>query len=532
MSNEPDRFEEDDDYTNDYVAPPEEVIPEGPQGDVGDRMPPDLSIPEPEPPSLYKPDQKEMKFTQERSASGPAREGEDPIINYIAENFETINKTFERHGDLLEAIRNGSLTNTKHDLVWFATLLSGLNSMSLDDAPNGAFYRPESHWRDGIDIPGTNKLLRPGRPQQKYDKSKRHSKEDAMAYLSYRSGMGGTYETFLPHSGIWVRLRRPSLGEIVAMQTELQSIRVQLGNDTKGLAFSHASFRMLDAVTDLAVNCITGSNRQYKTASDLESEISIFDESILHHALAAVMYPDGFNYSVPCIADPATCSGVVQFKMNMSNVVWYDDAVFTTEQRKFIGKRFQPATEQEFADYRKSFSIGNPKVFWLGDVGIKLAPPSVAERRIAAKIWYDTLIEMSQGAFNESPDGNQRFEYIRRLQQATKATQYSHWVSAIYLKDDDAVDFEDQLFTDDSEIIMEFISSTISEHEYFDDFVAQVNNYANESIIGVIALPSHNCPTCNSPQGLTFNERLPHLVPIDMLATFFTLAARKVSRQE
>lgn len=525
MSDDKDRFDADDGYANEFTEP-DAPSPES-QG-----MPPSLETPPAPAEELFRPNQPEVNFTAERKAQGEPIKDEQSIISYVCENFETLNAVLERNNELLEAMRKGQLTTSNMDVQWLATLITGLNNISLDDAPTGALSRPDSHWRDGITIPGMEKLLRPGRPHQRYDKSKRHSKEDALAYLSYRSGKGGTYETFLPHAGIWVRLRRPSLAEIVAMQTDLQSIRVQLGNDTKGLAFSHASFRMLDAVTDLAISCVTASNRQYKTPSDLEDEISIFDECILHHALAAVMYPDGFNYSVPCIADPKNCSGVVQFKMNMSNVIWYDDAIFTQEQRRFIAKRFQPATNEEFEAYRSAFSIGAPKVFWMGaDVGIKLSPPSVSERRIAAKLWYDTLIEMSQGAFNESPDGNQRFDYIQRLQKATQATQYAHWVSAIYLKDEEAENFEDQLFTDDPEIIMEYISDNISEHDYFDAFVEQVNAYSNDSIICVIANPSHNCPTCKSPQGLTFNERLPHLVPIDMLSTFFTLAARRVSNQ-
>ncbi len=532
MSETQDQFDQDDNYRNEFMEPPR--IPEFP-ADVAPV--PDALEPEGEEP--WTPEFPAQNFVAERSDAGTPIEGEDPIMSYVRESFSTINKVLERNNELLEAMRTGQMTNSNTDIRWLATLITGLNNIDLNDAPVGALSRAGSRWTDGV-APiegwehGGPKLVRAGRPAQKYARGQRQSKEAALAYLSYRSGMGGTYETFLPHSGIWVRLRRPSLGEVVAMQTELQSLRVQLGNDTKGLAFSHANFRMLDAVTDLAVSCITASNRQYKTPADLESEISIFDESILHHALATVMYPNGFNYSVPCIADPSSCNGVTDFKMNMSNVIWYDDSVFTKEQRKFIAKRLTPSTEDEFAEYRKQFSIGNPKIFWLNDIGIKIAPPSVAERRIAAKLWYDTLIEMSQGAFNEPPEGERRLEYIKRLQTATKATQYAHWVSAIYLKDEgneDIVDIEDLLFTDDAEIIMEFISSTISEHEYFDAFVEQVNAFSNESIIGVVAMTSHNCPVCEKPQGVAFNKRLPHLVPIDMLATFFTLAARRVSLQ-
>lgn len=487
-------------------------------------LPPPLAE---EPKEIFVPEQAPVDFKLERRVCGEATENLASIISYIQENFNTINKVFENNSQLLEAMHNGELTSSKHSLEWLGHLFSGLNNISLDSAPNGATTRKDSTWRQGVYDNGGN-AMRPGRPEQDYDRTKQNSKEAALAYLSYKSGMGGNYEAFLPDSGIWVRLRRPALGEIIAMQTELQAIKVQLGNDTKGLAFSHAGFRMIDAVTDLAINCIVHSNRKYTTPSDLEFDISIFDETILHHALAAVMYPDGFNYSVPCIADPDTCNNVIKFKMNMSNMVWFDNAVFTTEQRKFIAKRFSPGSDDDFKAYRDSFTIGNSKVVWLGEVGIKLSPPSIAKRRESARIWYDTLIEMSKGAFNESPDGDQRYEYIRRLQQATKATQYSHWVEAIYLKNEDALTLDEQLFSDDPELILEFISSTVSEKQYFETFMEAVNQYSNESIIAIVALPSHNCTKCNSPQGIAFNERLPHLVPLDLLATFFTLAAQRV----
>ncbi|ABY62967.1 hypothetical protein ST201phi2-1p136 [Pseudomonas phage 201phi2-1] len=525
-----DEFDKEDNYTNEFqeasVASETGITGEaGPTGEIFD-LPPSLEIPEK---PLFKPEQPAVNFSQERRACGTPIKDTRPIMSIIQESYRNVNKVLERNSMLLDAMHSGNLVTNEHDDIWLANLFAGMNHLSLDETPLGATERPESHWRDGISIPGHQQLVRPGRPQQVYDKSKKNSKESALAFLSWKAGLGGNYEAFLPHSGIWVRLRRPSLGEVVAMQTELQTLRVKLGNDTKGLAFSHASFRMLDAVTDLALNCIVASNRHYTTPSDLEHEMSIFDESLLHHALAAVMYPDGFNYSVPCIADPDKCNGVTEFKMNMSNVVFFDDAVFTKEQRRHIAKQFAPASDDDFKAYREAFTIGNPKINWMGEVGIKIAPPSIAKRRISAKLWYDTLIEMSKGAFNESPEGGQRYEYIRRLQHATKATQYSHWVEAIYLKDENTSNLEDQFFTDDQEIIMDFISSTISEHEYFERFVDGVNAYSNETIIGLCALPSHNCPECKSPQGLTYNERLPHLVPLDMLATFFTLAGQRVA---
>lgn len=528
-------FDAEDNYTNDFLSdnppePGEENGQEAPDDDSddGDDAADNQEETE-EVKELWTPNIREFKSVIERRAAGTPLAKENPILSYFGENYEIVNEVITRNESLLKAFRSGDLTMNDKDRLWMATFIAALSNADLNEAPNKALYRPESVWRDGIGNPAAEKHpLRPGRPQQKFDKNRRQSKEDTLAYLSYRSGQGGTYETFLPHSGIWVRLRRPALSEVVAMQTNLQAIRLKLGNETKGLAYSHASFKMINAITDLAVSCIVGSNRQYTTPSDLENEISIFDETILHHALAAVMYPDGFNYNVPCIADPDKCNAITEFKMNMSNIVFYDDAVFTKEQRKFIAKRFAPATEEDFANYRSSFSIGGPKVIWLDQVGIKLAPPSISERRIAANLWHDTLVQMTSGAFNEAPEESQRWAYISRLRDVTQATQLAHWVKAIYLLDPDAVDFEDQLFTDDPEILMEYVSSTLSEAEFYDQFRDAVLQYVNDGVIALVAKPSHQCEHCKSPQGEAFYKRMPHLVPIDMLSTFFTLAARKV----
>ena len=476
---------------------------------------------------IYVPNQKEVNFKNERKPFGDAISGEDPVLAFITENPETISTVLNRCNDVLTAMQEGRMAESDIDERWLAAIKSGLKHTNLEKSPYGATEREGSEWRDGVDV-GNARLERIGAPKQVKDVTRKTSKENQLAYLKHRSGQGGTYETFLPRSGIWVRLRQPTLEELVTLQTELQALKLNLGAETKGASYSHADFLMLDLITALALQCVIGSNKSFTTAADLEHEITLFDEAILHHGLASTLYPAGFNYSVPCIADPDVCSDVDTFKMNMANIVYYDNSVFTAEQRRYIAKRFAPATADDFKAYREAFAVGNPKVIWLDNVGIKLAEPTVAARRASGRQWYDGLIEMSQGVFNEPPHGNSRMAFIQKLKNATIATQYSHWVTAIYDLDEDAVDFEDQLYSEDPELILEYMKDTLSTAEYSDRFATAIENYCNESIIGVVGLVSHNCKTCNTPQGKAFNDRFPHIVPIDMVITFFTLAGRKV----
>lgn len=477
---------------------------------------------------LFTPAQKPVHFENERAHSVEAIEGEAPLLAFIRENPNTIIDVLNRSTDLLKAMQDGKMADSERDSAWMAAIASGMRHTSLEDAPYRALEREGSYWRDGIDT-GKPKLERPGAPRQTNDRSRKVSKENQLAYLNSRSGAGGTFEAFLPRCGFWVRLRQPSLDELVTLQTELHALKLTLGAETKGASYSHADFVMLDLITALALQCVIGSNKSFSTPTDLENEITLFDEVALHHGLASTLYPGGFNYSNPCIADIDKCSSVTTFKMNMANIIYYDNNVFTADQKKFIARRFQPATDDDFKAYREAFAIGNAKVTWLDNIGLMFAEPTVAARRASGRQWYDGLVEMSQGVFNEPPHGANRLAYINKLKRSTLATQYSHWVTAIYDRDEEALDLESQLYSTDPELILEYMKGALSRPGLVERFTETIQNYCNESIIVVVGTVSHNCAVCGSEQGRAFNERLPHISPIDMVMTFFTLAGRKVA---
>ncbi|MFO5979453.1 hypothetical protein ACLBSL_32735, partial [Klebsiella pneumoniae] len=92
----------------------------------------------------------------------------------------------------------------------------------------------------------------------------------------------------------------------------------------------------VNVVSSFALACVIQSNYKFNTPTDLVHVISVADGPFLHHALAATMYPDGFNYSYPCIADANTCNHIETAKLNMSTLVQYDLLAFSEEQKKYI----------------------------------------------------------------------------------------------------------------------------------------------------------------------------------------------------
>lgn len=342
--------------------------------------------------------------------------------------------------------------------------------------------------------------------------------------------MGASHEAFLPHSGIWIRIRVPTLQEVTSMQSNLVQKRIELGKETKGMAFSNISTTLYNVINDLALSCVIGANVKYRTPSDLEDQISTLDEPFLHLALAAAMFSDGFNYNHPCIADVEVCTSVLEASLQMLDLAWYDSNEFTENQLKHLAAKFTPCGPREIEEYKAAFVRGKSRLVWFGKVGIKLEVPVITIRRRAGDSWIRSIIEMTQGAFNEQPHETNRSDLINRLAKASEARQFAQWVTGIFHRPDERT--EPTLVTTDEQSISDYLNDILSDDDYSEKFYSEVNRFIDDSLIGMVAITSFNCPVCSTPQAKQFHERMQHLIPLDMLTTFFTLAAQRVKMRK
>jgi hypothetical protein len=472
---------------------------------------------------LFRPAQAPVNFTAQRPADGPVNPKLPTVLSFLRESTKTFQKLLDLNEDLFERLNNGDIPETEADQLWQMSLYNGMNHVNMEDTPRRATEREGSNWHQSL-MHGEMQL-RPGKPKQKPTNA-RSSRTEILSYLTKESGLGATHEAMMPHSGIWLRLRTPTLQEVVSMQQKLAQRRVLLGKESKGMAFSNVAAMMLDAITDLALNCVISSNIKYTTATDIEEQLSALDEPFLHHALGTAMYIDGFNYSHPCIADVHSCTEVTSGNLDMFALVWYDRTEFNQQQTYHLARRFQDVSREDITKYKTQFVRGQGRVVWFEKVGIRLEVPSITERRHAGNAWIQGIVEMTTGAFNEQPHEANRAAYIDKLAKASTARQYGHWVTSVWHRDDEQA--EPVMVTDDRQTIDEYLDNIMSDDAYSERFFDAVTRYIDDSIVGMIAIESFNCPACNTPQAKAFHERLEHLIPLDMVTTFFTLAAQKV----
>lgn len=461
-----------------------------------------------------------------RDHNEPAIKNKEPIISLLRENNITVEQILEFHEDLFNNVAEGKVAETDEGYKWTAAILEALAHTMLENTPRKATEREGSVWTNTLKY--GDHSLRGGQPKLQLP-NRKLTNDETLLFLSHKANIGAPYDVFLPRSGIWVKIRTPTLTEIAALHTKLGQLKISLGAESKGAIYSNAQSLLLNIVTSLALSCVVASNYKFNTPTDLEHVIDVMDEPFLHHGLAAALYPDGFNYSHPCVADPTTCNHVEEAKLNMSTLTWYDKLCFSEGQLQHISKRFNPCSEDDLKAYSEGFRINTSKIIRIGQIGIRLAIPKIAHRRLCGDRWIDSIIDQTEGSFNEPVHGPQRGAYIERLKNITAARQFTHFVDKLYtLSDDDSEEPEEIPANED--IIERFLSDVVSDQEYLDMFNNEVQDFINQSIVGIIALKNWNCPVCKSPAAKKFHERLPHLVPVDMLSTFFTLAGKKQNR--
>jgi len=485
----------------------------------------------------FTPAQRPVDYTVTHNVAAPSEKTTDleSTLTLFRESYSTVSTVLDRITSLLESIntreesihdkakKQGREVEDTEGNPWFRSVMNALTYAQLNEMGENALARDGSAWSQTVDHEGQS--LRAGQPKQKLGAGK-HSAEETMTYLTRRAGVGTVFDVPLYHSGVWLRLRTPPLSAITGLQYQMQQLKVTLGSDTKGMAFSNVAQVVTSVAVDFALQYVISCNVHYTTPSDLKEKISLLDVPSLLWGMAVTLWPKGYPYAHPCMADPETCQHVTRETLNLNRLFWTDTTALTAKQRKQMSARFAPMSNTAHAEYLDEHVHGAQRLVWFGDLGLTLKVPTLQTHEEAGKEWIDGIVQMTQGAFNEPPHGSNRDQYITRLGMATTARQYSHWVASIHERDEDG---NVELVSDDAEVLNEALNHVFSTDAYVDDFFGEITRYMDDSLISMVAIPSFNCPQCDSPTAKKFHKRFDHLVPLDVLTTFFTLASLKLS---
>ncbi|MNM09838.1 hypothetical protein D3C81_199550 [compost metagenome] len=398
------------------------------------------------------------------------------------------------------------------------------------DRHTATLHREGSSWGQTVDWEG--KQIGGGIPVQRLSADGKYTREELKAYVTRKAGVGGTVDMPLWHSGIWLRFKAPSLVELTAMNQEVAQVKVSVGSETRGLAFSNVAHYIKTIVVDFALQHVSNANVSFATPTDLKPLIDTRDIPAVILGLAATLYPAGYPYATPCIADIGKCNHITKELMQVVNMWWVDINALTPWQKTHMAFRIDaraPRTKEDLDTYKSHHVFGRERLVQIGEMGFLLQCPSVWDHEELGRAWLTGIIEMTQGAFNEPPEGRNRTRFIEQLAESTAAREYTHWIKAIVDMDDTAPDGY-RILSEEKDFIAETLSDVYSADEHVKEFNDAVEKYIDDSLIAMTAINSFNCPVCDTPAATKFKQRFENLIAVDPLAEFFMLASRKLSR--
>jgi hypothetical protein len=419
----------------------------------------------------------------------------------------------------LAATPNVRLDDTEQTREWAFVLNEGTKITQIGSAFEASVRREDSMWVQ--EIPSELGVLAGAAPQFKDKPGVLLTGERAVLRLRHLTGQGSVYQVPLWHSGFWVTFKAPSDGAILELQRRIMQEKIDLGRHVHGLAFSNHSVYTAGWMTDFALNHIYDTNIKDIAPEQLRELIVSLDLPSVFWGIACVQWPNGFKYAQACANDPSKCQEVVRELIDVTKLQWCDQRVLTPWQVSHMASRNKKVTLDQIEKYRSEFVVGKPRVVELAP-GVKatLKVPTVADYLTSGNKWVGAIVQMIDKAFSLSPEDGQRNQFITEQGQASTMRQFGHWLQELELPGD-------QKITDQETLEMS-LDSLSGKEKIVDNFLNAVGKFMDEATSCVIAIPTHDCPKCGHKRGSNL-PRYPHLLPLDVMATFFILLGQKAT---
>lgn len=434
--------------------------------------------------------------------------------------------------------RNSRLTKTltNANQPWLEDLAEGAQLVSLDNGYIESTTRAGSHFTNHPDE--TGRSLRPGYPKLPKGTSKPQG-NDAVRLLSKLMGRGpGMPFTFpLWHTGIWMTVEAPSELSILELHRMLSTEMRDLGNATYGYVFSNyrcfTTKRLVDFVLDHLHGCSLATNE------DLRTIISVHDIESMLYGIVCAIYPNGFQYTRSCTANPEVCKAQHEEVLNLYHLLEVDKNALTESQLDHMRKvRKDSMTIEEVRNYQSQHTVMSAKPVSLmqdaeGEsiVDITLRVPTIAEHIDSGNSWVTDMSDIITIATEDTLDEDSRRNYMINSSKATIMRQYGHMVDQLKLGDN--------LYHNkgtspeaksDKETIAKTLSSLSADDEVMRKFLSEVTKYNSSTAVAVVGIPTYDCPACSGENASGLTGAFTNLIPLDMFQTFFGLLVQKVQR--
>lgn len=469
------------------------------------------------------------------AAPAEAKEEEEKGIGYLPNSTTTVqdHEVFQQLSDwddaattvvgladtrmrtrqAIEGLPNIDPTTTEAGREWAGYMQRSLDSAPQRDQWRDALDREGSTWRQGLD--SEKGPIRFGALNFKNVDGGKVSGPRAVLQVRALVGLGNVIQVPLFHSGFHISVKAPGDSDMIELNRRLLDEKIVVGRTTNGLAYANTSSYITQTLLDFVMGYIYDTSLQEKDLDAIRSMISAHDLPLLFWGLACAVWPRGFQYARPYIDPVNKAEKVLKARLMVSKLCFIDTKSFTPWQVRHMANKLSGSMSTEMVKrYREEFTVGQPRKVQLSkDLAVTLKVPSAVEYVQAGAKWIAEITKTVDDAFSEAPDDNKRAGYIVRHGQATAMRQYTHWVSMVHPLNS---------YIDDPEDIENVLNDLSADDEIRAKFFDEVKKYIDDTALALIGTPA---ALHESNETL---PRFPHILPMNVEHTFFTLLEQKV----
>jgi hypothetical protein len=415
--------------------------------------------------------------------------------------------------EALAAMPNTDPGATQDGRDWLTYAQAGYRNATPRQMLANVGDREGSHWEQTVTT--ERGKIGASRPPQNRDPNVKLRGEAAVLAVRQAIGLGGVIRIPLWHSGFHITLKTPSDAAILELERRLTEEKVLLGRMTNGMLFSNTSVFIASYLVEFALQHLFEST--LKNKDDIASKIVSHDIQHLAWGLAVAIWPTGFQYVRSVLGETDAQNKVLRDRIAVAKLQWTDTTQLTKWQVNHMSNVMPSTmTDDSLKKYREEFLNQTPRrVKFSENLAITLKVPSLADHITNGQKWVNGIVVMTDRVFGMEQDLDDRNKYIFEQGMATYMRQYGHWIESIEANG---------MIIDDPETIDDTISALSANDEIREKFIEFAVKYIEDTTVSMIAVP-----TVAASEEQKY-PRWPHLLPIDAMATFFTLLGQKVSQ--
>lgn len=353
--------------------------------------------------------------------------------------------------------------------------------------------------------------------------------KDPVLAIRATFGQGSVVQVPLWNTGLWVSFRAPTLQELADFDQRTRMEKMNLGRSSNGMSFSNIEVYTVETYARFALEHVVSVNYQFETGNHVEELMTVIknrDYQQVIWGMVMAMYPDGYPFRQPCVANTDTCNHVDELVINFARMGFVDRSKFTEKQALMMASRKTIRDRKWLEEYQREFTFFEKRIVINDTLTAVLRVPTLHDQVTAGHLWVEGIAKATNEAFGARLSELERYRHIMRSGELTNLRQHSHWIANFeHAVDQDSApriidDYEnkDRILEMLSE--MPDVSTKLSE---------DILKWIGESTVSYVAMPKYKCPSC---QKEAEDQSHPHLIPIDVSYVFFTLAVLKISQVE